>query len=251
MDDIQQRKWIIYMYTFPNGKKYIGKTCRSMRQRQRDDLWTGYEKCTLLWNAIQKYGVTNIQQDILFEDTMTDAEASRLEQICILLFKCNVNRFSNPTYGYNLTDGGDGVSGSQRRDEAHMAQVKRMIDSRKGCKLTDEHKIKLSIAHTGLKIGPMSENTKRKISIANSKENMSEETRRRRSDSKKKQVIAIHKITHEHIIFNSVSDAASYFNVRSSSVTRWCDKTRNPSNDYIFDYYLPTTTEREESSDIA
>ena len=245
------RRWIIYMYTFPNNKRYIGKTCRSMSKRQRDDLWTGYKRCTLLWNAIQKYGVENIEQDILFEDNMTDAEASRLEQICILLFKCNANRFFNPSYGYNLTDGGDGVSGVKRQDEAHMKQVREMIDSRKGCKLTAEHKRKLSIAHTGLKMGSMSESTKRKISIANSKENMSEETRLRRSNSKKKQVIAVHKVTHEYIIFDSASDAANYFNVRPSAVTRWCNKTRNSTTDYIFDYYLPTTTEREESSDVA
>lgn len=251
MVDNKIRHWIIYMYTFPNNKRYIGKTCYSMNRRQRDSSWTGYKNCTLLWNAIQKYGVQNIKQDILFEDDMTDAEASRLEQICILLFKCNANRFSNPSYGYNLTDGGEGVSGMKRKDDAHMNQVRKMIEDRKGCKLTDEHKDKLSIAHTGKKRGPMSDDTKRKISAANSKENMSEETRIRRSNSKKKKVIAIHKITSESIIFNSVNDAAIYFNVQPSAVSRWCDKSRNPANDYIFDYYLPTTTEREELSNIA
>lgn len=239
------------MYTFPNNKRYVGKTCYSMRRRQRDDLWSGYKRCTLLWNAIQKYGIKNIKQDILFEDDMTNKDAARLEQMCILLFKCNANRFSNPSYGYNLTDGGDGVSGTRRRDEAHMEQVRQMINNRKGCKLTEDHKRKLSAAHTGFKIGPMSENTKKKISIANSREHMSEETRIRRSNSKKKQIIAVHKITHEFIIFNSASDTAKYFNVQASAVTRWCNKTRNPTNNYIFDYYLPTTTEREELSNIA
>lgn len=245
------RHWIIYMYTFPNGKRYVGKTCHSMSRRQRDSEWTGYKRCTLLWNAIKKYGVSNIRQDILFESDMTNLEAARLEQICILLFKCNANRFSNPSYGYNLTDGGDGVSGAKRQDEAHMAQVKRMIDKRKGCKLSESHKAKLSASHTGVKRGPMSDDTKKKISAANSKENMSEDTRIRRSNSKKKKVVAIHTTTHELLLFNSSSEAALYFNVRPSAVSRWCNKTRNPTNDYIFDYYLPTTTEREELSDIA
>ena len=251
MYDDRIKHWIVYMYTFPNDKRYIGKTCRSMSERQRNILWEGYKNCTLLWNAIQKYGVENIKQDILFDNNMTDEEASRLEQICILLFKCNVNRFSNPSYGYNLTDGGDGVSGMIRRDDAHMEQVRKMIENRRGCKLTEEHKRKLSVAHTGLKMAPMSEDTKRKIGIANSRENMSEETRRRRSNSKKKQVVATHKTTKESIVFNSVSEAANYFNVQSSAVTRWCDKTRNATNGFIFDYYLPTTTEREELSNIA
>ena len=97
----------------------------------------------------------------------------------------------------------------------------------------------------------MSDDTKRKIGAANSKENMNEETRIRRSNSKKKKVIAVHRTTCESIIFDSVFDAATYFNVQSSAVSRWCDKTRNPTNGYVFDYYLPTTTEREELSNIA
>ena len=251
MNDNEIRHWIIYMYTFPNNKHYIGKTCHSMSRRQRDNSWSGYKNCTLLWNAIQKYGIENIKQDILFENDMTNAEASRLEMTCILLFKCNANRFANPSYGYNLTDGGEGVSGSKRQDEAHMEQVRKMIDNHKGCKLTEEHKNKLRIAHTGLKMGPMSDDTKIKIGIANSKENMSEETKIRRSNSKKKKIIATHKITCDSIIFNSISDAANYFNVQPSAVSRWCNKTRNSTSDYNFDYYLPTTTEREESSNIA
>lgn len=251
MNNNEIRHWIIYMYTFPNNKRYIGKTCYSMNKRQGDDSWRRYKNCTLLWNAIQKYGVSNIQQDILFEGDMTNARASRLEQICILLFKCNANRFSNPFYGYNLTDGGEGVSGVKRRDEAHMTQVQNMIADRRGCKLTDEHKEKLRIAHLGIKRGPMSDDTKRKIGAANSKENMSDEERIRRSNSKKKKIIAIHKTTSNYLIFDSVEDAALYFNVKSSTVSRWCNKTRNPTNDYIFDYYSPTTTEREELSNIA
>jgi group I intron endonuclease len=222
-----------------------------MNRRQRDAAWTGYKNCTLLWNAIQKYGVDNIKQDILFENDMTGTEASRLEQMCILLFKCNANRFSNPSYGYNLTDGGEGVSGTKRQDEKHMEQVRKMIDGRRGCKLTEEHKNKLRIAHTGLQMGPMSDETKKKIGAANSKENMSEETRIRKSNSKKKKVVATHKITCECIVFDSVDDTAHYFDVRSSTVSRWCNKTRNSTTDYIFDYYLPTTTEREESSNVA
>ena len=53
--------WIIYMYIFPNGKKYIGKTKRTLAQRKvNSETWEGYSKCPLLWKAIQKYGVVNI-----------------------------------------------------------------------------------------------------------------------------------------------------------------------------------------------
>ena len=66
--DEQLRHWIVYMYTFPNGKRYVGKTKRTLAQRQGAE-FKGYRHCTLLWNAIQKYGVENIKQEVLFEIT--------------------------------------------------------------------------------------------------------------------------------------------------------------------------------------
>ena len=106
MNDEKLTKWIIYVYTFPNGKRYVGKSKRSLSERQ-GYLFHGYENCTALWNAIQKYGVDSIEQEILIEDYMTAADASRLEQEFIELYRTNCNRYNTPKYGYNLTDGGE------------------------------------------------------------------------------------------------------------------------------------------------
>ena len=136
------------MYTFPSGKRYIGKTKRTLAQRQGCN-FSGYENCTVLWKAIQKYGVENIQEDILFDDYMEDEYASRLEQICILLFKTNCNKFYNPKYGYNLTDGGDGLTGwhpDEERLEVLRKQMYQFHEQRKGTRHTDEAKRKMSEA---------------------------------------------------------------------------------------------------------
>lgn len=114
----KKRKWIIYMYTFPNNKKYIGKTSRSLKERQESSEWIGYSSCTVLYKAIKKYKVENIKQDILFEGYMTDEESSRLETICIDLFKTNCCRYKNPSYGYNTTDGGEGSTGFRHTELA-------------------------------------------------------------------------------------------------------------------------------------
>ena len=111
MSTNEKRKWIIYMYTFPSGKRYVGKTSQSLKDRQEGPSWTGYGNSTILMKAVRKYGIENIQEEILFENNMTDEYAARLEQICILLFKANCLRFSDPTYGYNMTDGGEGTLG--------------------------------------------------------------------------------------------------------------------------------------------
>lgn len=90
----------------------------------------------------------------------------------------------------------------------------------------------------------LSEEAKAKISKANSLENISEETRKRKSLGHMKKVKATHIETGEVLIFNSRYETAEYFGVRESAVTRWINKTRNPSIPYIFENYLPTTTER-------
>lgn len=124
----KEKTWTIYMYTFPNGKRYIGKTSRTIKERQASSDWVGYYESTILKRALDKYGIDNIVQEILFKQQMTDEYASRLEQICILLFKANCLRFSEPSYGYNMTDGGEGVCGYKHTDDAK----KRMSDAKKG-----------------------------------------------------------------------------------------------------------------------
>lgn len=97
--------WLIYMYTFPNNKRYIGQTSCSLAERQGKN-FREYKRNPALNAAIKKYSVHNIRQDILFDNIQTRDEANRIESICILLFKTNCRRFKNPSYGYNLTDGG-------------------------------------------------------------------------------------------------------------------------------------------------
>lgn len=129
MSTNEKRKWIIYMYTFPSGKRYIGKTSQTLQERQEGPSWTGYDNSTILMKAVRKYGIENIQQEILFENDMTDEYAARLEQICILLFKANCLRFSDPAYGYNMTDGGEGTLGYRHSDESKN----KMSDAKKQC----------------------------------------------------------------------------------------------------------------------
>lgn len=106
----EKKKYIVYMYTFPNGKRYVGKTSRTLRIRQGHN-WENYDECPALFNAIQKYGIKNIKQEILVEGLMTKDESSEIEKYYIALYKTNCNRYRNPEYGYNLTDGGDDGAG--------------------------------------------------------------------------------------------------------------------------------------------
>ena len=48
---------------------------------------------------------------------MTEKEAKQKEIELIALFKTNCLKYSNPSFGYNMTDGGDGIVGYQHTEQ--------------------------------------------------------------------------------------------------------------------------------------
>lgn len=247
------KHWIVYMYTFPNNKRYIGKTCKSLISRQGNN-FKRYKSCTLLWNAIQKYGIESIHQEILFEKDTTTKESCEIEQYYIEFYKTNANKYNNPSFGYNLTSGGDGLKDwkpSPERYQQLCEQLKLNAIKNTGSKRSEESKEKMRQAKLGKTRGSMPESQRKKISIANSRENMSEETRICRSESKKKKVVVTNNETGENKIYPSLYDVSIEFSVAITTVSRWCNKTRNPTINFTFNYYIPpTTTEREDTTHI-
>lgn len=239
------RHYLIYMYTFPNGKKYIGKSAYSMNHRKGHD-WNRYQNCTLLWRAIQKYGTENIKEDILFEGDISHAEAAELERKYIAEYKTNANRYKDPQYGYNLTDGGEGLVGwhpTPERAEQMRKQLEGTNEKRLEALRSEETRRKMSEAKKGKKRGPLSEETKKKISRANSLENISEETRRKKSEAYKKKTIIINKEDGSTKIFDSRTDVAKYFKVSLPRVSKWIAQGYINKTPYLIENYTPGTTE--------
>lgn len=231
--------WRVYMYTFPNGKRYVGATKRPLHLRQgsKESGWARYKLCRPLWDAIQKFGVDNIEQTILFEGNIDDVAASEMERFYIAHFKTNCTRFNNPSYGYNLTDGGEGTQERHLTEKTKLVlreRLRRIGESRIGTHPSEETRHRQSLAKLGTKRGPMPEETKRKIGIGNSLETMSSEERQHRSDSKKQPVVAHNPLTGETLFFDCGEQAADYFGVRPSAVSRWISGSRSPSNGYDF-----------------
>ena len=140
-----KEKWVVYMHTFPNNKKYIGITSRNPLYRWVEG-GKGYKKQSLVWNAIQKYGWENVMHLILAE-TETQEDAEYFEKYYIALFQSN-----NRKYGYNVTEGGRCAKGHKLSEVTR----RRMSEARTGEKnwiygkhLTEETKKKLSASHKG------------------------------------------------------------------------------------------------------
>lgn len=170
-----EEKFYIYKHTNKiNGKVYIGQTCQKPENRWLEG--EGYKGCTYFYHAIQKYGWSNFEHEILFEE-LTLEEANRIEEELISQYDS-----TNSDKGYNLRSGG--------LNNLHNDSSKeKMSKAKKGTKLKEETKRKIGEGNKG-KI--VSEETKRKMSEAQKgKESplkgkhLSEETRKKISEAQK------------------------------------------------------------------
>lgn len=92
---------LVYSYTSPSGKQYIGQTIGSLNSRAKNTInGSGYKKCTLFWKAINKYGWQKFAVNILEE--VPYSELNNREQYYIEKYNTLAPN------GYNLTYGGDG-----------------------------------------------------------------------------------------------------------------------------------------------
>lgn len=217
-----------------NGKIYIGVTSQIPKRRWGKN-GNGYKTSRYFWNAIQKYKWENFHHDIIAEH-LTKNEAENFEKRLIKELKSK-----NSKFGYNLTDGGDGMTGAILTDEARknrsLAQKGKHIGSNNSfygkhhSKKTREYLSKLK---KGKYKGGDSWNSKRVICI------------------------------NTNMVFNSITEAAKYYNIKSSTsillncqgekkcggefdgeklMWAYYDENYNPSNYINLTYKRPGTRE--------
>lgn len=149
-------KFCVYKHTSPSGKCYIGITSQSVSERWGSNgcnytitLSSGKYKHPKFANAIIKYGWENFQHEILHEN-ITKEEACLLEKEYIQYYK-------NNNLSYNITDGGEGVSGIQFSEETiekmrithtgkkqSLETIQKRVKANTGKKRTDTQKTKRS-----------------------------------------------------------------------------------------------------------
>ena len=213
-----KNRYILYKHIFPNGKVYIGITCKSVGTRWRKD-GSGYSQQKLIWNAIQKYGWDNIKHEILFTNlTKEEACLKEVEYIA----KYNSNDIKG---GYNQSLGGE--------------------CSAIGYRMTEEAKNKIREANKGEKCywygKHLSAETRRKISYAhkgrtawNKGSSVSDETKKRilKSSPNKRKVVCVQ----NNRIYESVGEASRQLNLCKSSVARCCNGQNKTAGGLNFKY---------------
>lgn len=127
---------IIYKATnLINDKCYIGQTISSLAHRKRQHKCEAVNNYSnmILSKSIRKYGWENFSWEIICECSARK-ELNEKETFYIE----NYNTYT--PNGYNLTKGGDGISGFHWSEESKQKQRERNL----GKKLSEEHKKNIS-----------------------------------------------------------------------------------------------------------
>jgi len=166
--------YLIYKYTSPSNKSYIGQTL-NLTRRIREHKYTNRSK-TAFSRAIKKYGWNNLQQEILAKN-LTRTEANILEEYYI------AEHNTMAPSGYNLKSGGlnhlpteearyqlslrmkgntlaKGITHTTAQRLAKSIMMTGKPGRAKGTKHTEEQRIAKSIRQTGKKKKPYKKETK-------------------------------------------------------------------------------------------
>lgn len=215
---------IIYKYTSPSGKVYIGQTMNEDRRKHcfmNAKIYAGYA----INMARLKYGPENFKYEVLMEYNTNNIDLLRkilniFEVSYIIKFKSN-----DIKYGYNITTGGDlNTAGVKYTDEARehcsIAQKKRFINKNNHPLYGRHH----------------SEETKKKISEKAKGRKMSQNTKDAIYNATRKEVLQYDLYGNLICEFKSIAEAANILNISRSGIGNCCCKRQNTSHGYIFKY---------------
>lgn len=171
-----------------NSKVYIGQTINTLEYRKLKHMNKSKHNCdTIFCRAIRKYGELNFDWSII-DSAESQDELNEKEIYWIDFYKSHI--FRDDSNGYNMTLGGEGISGFNHSNETKRKMSKDRkgknvgtYNHRYGKTLSEEAKIKISNVHKGKTI---SEKHRKILSESHKGENhhnygkhLSEETKRK------------------------------------------------------------------------
>ena len=174
---------IIYKYTSPSGKSYIGQTIHPERRVEQHRKMEGNNA---FHSAIKKYGFENFTYEVLVTIDLEDKQ--ELKQKLDYFERFYIRKYHTYENGYNLTLGGGGTIGFSH-SVSEETKIK-LSEAGKGRVQSEEAKRKIGEAHKGNKncLGHIhSEETKLKMSETKKGHIVSDETRLKISEAKKGQ----------------------------------------------------------------
>lgn len=201
-----------YIYKFENrinGKIYIGKT-KNIKERIYQHSHVTKNKNTKFGSAIRKYGIDTFDFSVLI--TIHSKSSSNLDIILNYLEKYFIKRYDSFNNGYNCTLGGDGTINFK-----HSKETKNKL---RGRIVSEETRRKIGYAHKG------------------------KSCHRRFTDKWRNSVIEARSIPIKQFSkdgvfikqWSSITEAARYYNLPKSCISRVCKNERKSCGGFIWKY---------------
>lgn len=223
-----------------NGKKYVGLTTNLKRRQCRWKNLSEKYAGNAINNARKKYGIDSFDFEILKE--CKDEELNKWEMYYIKELNTKV------PYGYNLTDGGEGMNGYTLSEETkrkigkankgernynygkHLSEKIRnkISESLKGTIFTEERKKKISESKKGEKNGMYGKHHT---------EEWKKQHGKKVKGKTSKPVLQIDKNTNETIaIFSSIKEVNKQLGYSNGHISQCCKGKRKTCGGYIWKY---------------
>lgn len=223
---------VIYMYTSPSGKCYIGQTIDENRRKKEH---MKHNQKIPFHNAVKKYGYENMVYLVLHRDIKTKCALNILESMEIKI------RNTLCPFGYNMMTGGGSAGipceetrikqGNSRRGRKHSLEtIIKMRKAQKGRIITKEARLKLRAHRIGTKL---SQETKDKISLSGIGRVVSEKSRMAVIGRNKKKI----KCIETGVVYESFTDAAIEYKMKNlSSISACINNPRRTAYGYHWEY---------------
>jgi group I intron endonuclease len=138
-DSYLNNKYFIYCYKNKiNGKMYIGKT-NNISKRKSSHRRRAFKENRIgpFYNALRKYGEYNFEFMVL-DSFWLESIIFDLETFYINAYQSNKKKF-----GYNITNGGEGSSGTTHNQNQILSNRLKFGENNGNCKLNDNVAIKI------------------------------------------------------------------------------------------------------------
>lgn len=226
-----------------NNKKYVGITSNDPKTRWKNGY--GYSDKFPIGRAIRKYGWENFDHVILYND-LSETEAKEIEKQLIKQWNTK-----NDKYGYNLTDGGDGVTGFKHSVDTLKKLSERAVEQNRfgannpnyGHKWNDQQR---ELAKQKHKSESLSCDTLKKMSIAASKKigslnsfygkHHTQQTKQKISMVQSRPVMMFDLNGVFINEFPSIKKASEYTHINKVGISNCCRGVTKTSGGYIWKY---------------